>query len=184
MTKLGAGTAIDSQTLFKQQQQITTPAAPIIVAIDLQTPANIGSIYRIADAMAVKKIIFIQRDINHFENNKTIIRTSRNTSSKIQTEYWTHKQFHSEYQSLPELIALELTTKAENLFTSKLSKPCSFIIGSEHHGIPDSILKICNSAVKIPMFGNNGSMNVSHALAICLYEWHRQHTRIELSQEK
>jgi len=171
-----AGSTINSQELFEQQQQTVTPRAPIIIATDLQTPANIGSIYRIADAMAVKKIIFVQKELNDFSKNKTIIRTSRNTSSIIKTEYWTHEKFDTDYQSLPELIALELTTNATDLLKAKLPKPCSFIIGSERYGIPDNILQKCSSAVKIPMYGNNGSMNVSHALAICLYEWHGQHT--------
>lgn len=179
MTENTAGSAIDSQTLFKQQQQLSTTNAPIIVAIDLQTPANVGSVYRIADAMACKKIIFVQQSINDYKKNKTVKRTSRNTQSTVLSEYWTHEEFHSQYKNLSELIAIELTTTAENLFTSKLVKNCSFVIGSERYGIPDSILEKCHSAVKIPMFGHNGSMNVSHALAICLYEWHRQHTKVK-----
>lgn len=175
MTEHKAGSAIDSQTLYNQQQYKDTPCAPIIIAVDLQTPANVGSIYRLADATAVKKIIFIQDNHTLFKNNKVVKRTSRNTCLTIETEYWTHQQFHSLYQQLPPLIALELTTTAKDVFATALLNPCGIVIGSERHGVPDSILKKCHSAVKIPMYGDNGSMNVSHALAICLYEWHRQH---------
>lgn len=176
MTEKNAGSAIDSQTLYHQQKKVNKPTAPIVIAIDLQTPANIGAIYRLADATAIEKIIFVQDSDERFENNKIVKRTSRNTSTKINTEYWTHKKFHQDYSTLPELIALELTTTAVDVFSSSLASSCSFIIGSERHGVPDSVLDKCTAAVKIPMFGENGSMNISHALAICLYEWHRQHT--------
>lgn len=184
MTEYKAGLPVDSHTLYKQQQEKNKPNAPIIIAIDLQTPANIGAIYRLADATAVEKIIFIQYEDNSFQNNKIIKRISRNTCLTIATEYWSHEKFHSNYQQLPTLTALELTTTASNIFDTKLPVPCSFVIGSERHGISESILNKCHSAVKIPMYGKNGSMNVSHALAICLYEWHRQHTPIDFQQGK
>lgn len=183
MTKNNAGSPIDSQTLYNQQQEKNKPCAPVIIAIDLQTPANVGAIYRLADATAVDRIIFVQDDNTLFKNNKVVKRTSRNTCLKIATEYWTHEKFHSDYQQLPSLVALELTTTATNVFSTKLAKPSSFVIGSERHGIPSEILNKCHSAVKVPMYGENGSMNVSHALAICLYEWHRQHTPKEFEIE-
>ena len=178
MTERNAGIALDSETLYQQQQHIIKPSGCTIIAVDLQTPSNIGSIYRLADASAATKIIFIDKTGRSFSNNKTVARTSRNTCKNVVTEYWDHEKFHADYQSLPTLIALELTSQAESLFSATLPKACSLLVGSERYGISDAILNKCHSAVKIPMFGNNGSMNVSHALAICLYEWHRQHTAI------
>jgi len=176
MTTDNAGTRTDSQTLFDQQQKIKKTCAPFIVAIDPQTPANVGSIYRLADATASEKIIFVQKTINRFDNNKTVKRVSRDTQASIDTEYWSYEKFNIEYLSLPELIAIEITSQSKNIFDSSLPKSCSFVVGSERNGIPDNILQKCTAAVHIPMYGNNGSMNVSHALSICLYEWHRQHT--------
>jgi len=66
MTENKAGLPVDSHTLYKQQQEKNKPNAPIIIAIDLQTPANVGSIYRLADATVVDNIIFIQDVDNTF----------------------------------------------------------------------------------------------------------------------
>ena len=184
MSKNQAGSAISSQMLYNLQCNKDKPAGPVIVAIDLQTPANIGAVYRLADATAAKKIIFVTDNDSDFRNNKVVKSTSRNTSSTIDTELWSHHQFHNNHHRLPELIAIELTTKATNVFTTDLPSNCSFVIGSERHGIPDTVLNDCKSAVNIPMLGTNGSMNVSHALALCLYEWHRQHTFTDTQQEK
>ncbi|WP_373693577.1 hypothetical protein [Limnofasciculus baicalensis] len=38
------------------------------------------------------------------------------------------------------------------------------------------MLEHCQQAVQIPMYGVNGSMNVTHALAIVLFEWRIQHS--------
>ena len=171
-----AGTAISSQMLYDLQRNKDKLTGPVIVAIDLHTPANIGAVYRLADATAAKKVIFVTNDDTDFRSNKIVKATSRNTSLTINTEFWSYEEFHNNHQLLPELIAIELTTKATNVFTTELPFNCSFVIGSERHGVPDIILSHCQSAVNIPMFGTNGSMNVSHALALCLYEWHRQHT--------
>jgi len=176
MNKNQAGSAISSQALYDQQCSKDKPTGPFIIAINLQTPANIGAVYRLADATAAKKIIFVSDNDSDLRNNKVVKATSRNTSLIIDTEIWSHDEFHLNHQQLPDLIAIELTTKATNIFTTCLPFDCSFVIGSERHGIPDTILDNCKAAVKIPMFGINGSMNVSHALALCLYEWHRQHT--------
>ncbi|MDH5423417.1 MAG: TrmH family RNA methyltransferase [Gammaproteobacteria bacterium] len=171
-----AGSALHSPSLYQHQQSTSRPDAPLIIAVNLRTPANIGAIYRLADATAVTKIIFVQDNEADYKNHNIVKRTSRNTCFNIETEYWSHQQFQDGANKLPALIAIELTTNATNVFTTALKTSCSFVIGSERFGIPDSILNKCVSAVKIPMFGDNGSMNVSHALAICLYEWHRQHT--------
>lgn len=171
-----AGIRTDSQTLFDQQKQLKKIHAPFIIAIDPQTPANVGSVYRLADATASEKIIFVQKTINRFENNKTVKRVSRDTQVSIDTEYWSYEKFDTDYLTLPELIAIEITSLSKSIFDSSLPKNCSFVVGSERNGIPNNILQKCTAAVHIPMYGNNGSMNVSHALSICLYEWHRQHT--------
>lgn len=176
MTEKKAGTKIASQLLFEQQKHKITPTVPVIIADNPKTPANIGSIFRLADATGSERIIFLQDKINTFDQDKTIRRISRNTTNNIDTNYWTYEQYFEQYTSLPCLIAIELTTTASNVLTSKLPSDCSFVIGSERHGLSDTVLDTCDSAIKIPMFGQNGSMNVSHALAICLYEWHRQHS--------
>ena len=172
---LNAGNKIDSQTLFERQKNIQSVTAPCIIADNLRTPANIASIYRIADAMNVQQIIFLQPSFESFDDDKKIKRHSRCTTH-IQSTNWSYQQFLSEYQSLPPLLALELTDQANNLQTTSLPQDCCLVIGSERYGISNSILQCCESAVYIPMYGVNGSMNVGHALAICLYEWQRQHS--------
>ena len=64
------------------------------------------------------------------------------------------------------------TTKAHNVYTDVLYSPDDYIMfGKESAGIPEEILseneKKC---VRIPMWGNTRSLNLSNSVSIILYE--------------
>jgi 23S rRNA (guanosine2251-2'-O)-methyltransferase len=48
-------------------------------------------------------------------------------------------------------------------------------MGSEEDGISPEYLKRCDTVLKIPMMGSVGSLNVSVAAGMLLYEITRQH---------
>lgn len=52
--------------------------------------------------------------------------------------------------------------------------PTALIMGAEDKGISPHIFKACNTKVSIPMFGQIGSLNVSVAAGILMYEVVRQ----------
>ena len=58
----------------------------------------------------------------------------------------------------------------ENTFKDKVA----LIIGSEDKGISKSILKLCDYSLKIPMYGNLKSLNVSVSTGIFIYEFLRK----------
>jgi tRNA G18 (ribose-2'-O)-methylase SpoU len=175
--KLLVGQQLDGQILYARQKQIrasqTILPAPIIIAAGLQTPENIGSVLRLADAAGSPRVIFVNVDTPQHWNR--IQRTARNCAALVAWEFWTPAQFLEQRDTLPPLIALELTTDSTNIFETALPNSCALIVGSERHGIPAPLLAQCQRAIHIPMYGVNGSMNVTHALAIALFEWRRQH---------
>ena len=179
-TPLPVGEQLDSQTLYERQKKRrasqTYLPGPTIIAAGLQTPENIGSVLRLADAAGSQKVIFINDD-NASRHQKQIHRVARNCEALVEWELWTAEKFLEHQDSLQPLIALELTTSSTNIFENALPDKCTFMIGSERHGIPALLLSHCQQAVHIPMYGVNGSMNVTHALAIALFEWRRQHSQ-------
>ena len=48
------------------------------------------------------------------------------------------------------------------------------MMGNEEHGISDEVLRICDDLAAIPILGNIGSLNVSVAAGIMMYEAVRQ----------
>ena len=164
--------ALASQQLYERQKLIrkqSSLAAPNIVCCDIRTPENIGAILRVADAVASRKVILLSDQGDSLEHKK--IKKISRSSEHVLCESLSLKN----YQKNMPLVAIELTEQSTNVFETKLPKVCAFVVGNERHGVADSLLQECESAVHIPMHGVNGSMNVSHALAIVLYEWRRQH---------
>lgn len=59
--------------------------------------------------------------------------------------------------------------------------PTALIMGAEDVGIAPHIMKMCDTKVSIPMFGKIGSLNVSVAAGVMMYEVVRQ--RLEANME-
>lgn len=175
--KIPAGDQLNSKLLFERQKRFraerTYSPAPAIIAVGLQVPENIGSVLRLADAAGSDEVIFV-RDDDVTRSLKQIQRTARSADALAKWHVWTQGKFLECAGSLHPLIALELTTHSSSLFEIELPPDCALVIGSEQHGIPASVLSECDGAVHIPMYGVNSSMNVTHALAIALFEWRRQ----------
>lgn len=83
-------------------------------------------------------------------------------------------------QAIAELEALgvavvALTEKADTLLPSAdLTQPTCLLLGDESEGIQTSVLKLCSAQMAIPMGGQIGSLNVSVAAGVALYEAKRQ----------
>lgn len=58
----------------------------------------------------------------------------------------------------------------QNIFDVALSGPVALIMGSEEDGISDPLLREADELAKIPMQGKIGSLNVSVAAGIAVYE--------------
>ena len=60
------------------------------------------------------------------------------------------------------------------IYDINLKKPTAIVMGSEGKGISSSVLDLCDIQAKIPMAGAIGSLNVSVAAAVFMYEAVRQ----------
>ena len=56
----------------------------------------------------------------------------------------------------------------------KYEGPVAIVMGAEDTGVSQENLRICDHMVKIPQFGTIGSLNVSVATSILVYEVVRQ----------
>ena len=67
------------------------------------------------------------------------------------------------------------TEKADGLiYEVDMKKPTAFVMGSEGKGISSSVLALCDVQARIPMHGDIGSLNVSVAASLMLFEAVRQ----------
>ena len=73
-----------------------------------------------------------------------------------------------------QVVATALSDRSIPLFKADLSVPTAILMGSEEDGISDNLLEQADFATKIPMVGKIGSLNVSVATGVILYEAVRQ----------
>lgn len=146
---------------------------PIVLLLDNITgDANIGSIFRLADAFNIEKIIFTGAAPN-FKSHR-LKKTSRSTYLRVNYEIF--EDSHEIVQTLKAkdylLYALEITSGSIPLHRVQFEnhKPLCLVLGNEISGINEGLLAICHKSLHINMYGKNSSMNVAQAAGIALYE--------------
>lgn len=159
--------------LNHNETPITPRTFPIVVMCDgIVLPANIGAIFRLADAFGVEKVIFGGEDID--TSRRKVKQVSRSTHQWVK-----YKQTSDLPKAISELIAenyhiigLEITNQSKPIDELNFSadQKTGLIIGGESHGISQEVLNLCDQTIHIPIYGRNSSMNVVNALAIFLHE--------------
>lgn len=142
-----------------------------LLAHNMTVPMNVGSLFRISDALGVEKI-YVSGDTPTPPNNK-IRKTSRSTEKYM--PYETVENLVELINRLKEenhtIIALEITSDSiplQELQLEKTQKVC-LILGSENTGVSEDLLKLSDITTHIPMLGKNSSMNVATACGIAVY---------------
>lgn len=142
------------------------------MADNIMGDANLGSLFRLADAFNIEKLVFCGSPVN-LESNR-LKKTARATYKTVQHEH--HEDAEkalAHYNSLGyEPLALEITADSEPLGSREFSK-CEkilLVVGNESFGISGNLLEKIRHKVHITMFGHNSSMNVAQAAGIALYE--------------
>lgn len=149
---------------------------PITLICDNVTNApNIGSLFRIADAFGIEKLILCG---DHIQLGRKMSKTSRATEKIV--HYEIHESASEVVKNLIskdyQIISLEITNSSKPIHKIQFSneKPIVLVIGDENFGVSESILDTSNVVIHINMFGQNSSMNVVQATNIALYEITKQ----------
>ena len=67
------------------------------------------------------------------------------------------------------------TEKASSDYTDiDMTQPVTLILGSEESGISEELLKLADELIRIPIFGDIQSLNVSVSAGVIIYEILRQ----------
>lgn len=162
----------NSVVFFNAQSYQELPNKPIIAAWQIINPENIGNLIRLADNVGAEDVYILGEDF-HLRMS-SIRKTAGLSFNHVQLSFITPENFFSRLNPEYQLVAIETSNESTNIFTTDLPEKIVFLLGNERNGLPDDLLDKCNSQVHIPMTGKCKSMNVSHALAVALFEWQRQ----------
>jgi 23S rRNA (guanosine2251-2'-O)-methyltransferase len=147
---------------------------PLILILDRITDVrNFGAIARTAECSGVDAIIIPSRGAAQI--NADAIKTSTGALHKIPVCREENLKQTIEYLRESGLQVIACTEKAEeNYYQLDFDLPVAIIVGSEEDGISPEYLRMSDSLAKIPLLGKIGSLNVSVATGVLLYEVVRQ----------
>lgn len=133
---------------------------------------NIGSVFRLADAVGAKKIYLCKG--SETPPNTRIQKASIGTWQWVEWEYFEKtadaiKNLKLKIKNL-RVIGVELDERAVDYTKADYSLPVALVVGHESDGISKEVLSMCDEIVELPQLGINKSLNVMVSLGIVLYE--------------
>lgn len=144
-----------------------------IVLDGVEDPRNLGAIIRIADSTGVDAVIHqTHRSAGH---SGYLSKSSAGAIEHVNLiETPNIKNILDEMKDRGIVIYGADKTGSDTLWDVNFNYPLAIVIGSEGKGIRESVRKMCDCIVSIPMFGNINSLNVSVATGVLCYEVLRQ----------
>lgn len=146
----------------------------VLVADNVRSALNVGSLFRTSDAFALRELVLA--GITAIPPNRDIAKTALGADLTVP-----FRHFQSEEEAIKTLknegykvLGIEQTTGSVSLETVVWSgEPVALVLGNEAQGISETVLPHLDGTIEIPQFGTKHSLNVSVAAGIVL--WHFIH---------
>ncbi len=150
---------------------------PITIILDnVLDTYNIGSIFRLADAVAAQKVILCGETLT--PPNSRIKKASINTWQWVSWEYSlsASEAITRLKRQAPstKIIAVEQDARSKPFYQVHYEFPIAIVVGNETYGVSKEVLDRADTIVELPMWGINKSLNVMVSLGIVLYEVMKQ----------
>ena len=148
------------------------------IFIDITPPSIIQGTFHIGSSFAQNICVPLI-----YDNDKMLKRAGLDYWDKLDVRIY--DDFDDFLAKNPGAKIYMATTKAARSYTDvQYEDDCYIMFGKESAGIPESILqKYQDTAVRIPMWGDIRSLNLSNSVAIVLYEALRQNNFLGLKMK-
>lgn len=155
---------------------------PISIILDnVLDTYNVGSIFRLADAVAAEKVYLCGETLT--PPNSRIKKASINTWQWVE---WEYSPSASEAvmrlkRQAPStaIVAVEQDARSTPFYEVKYEFPLAIVVGNETYGVNKEVLDMANTIIELPMWGINKSLNVMVSLGIIVYEVMKQKKEYE-----
>lgn len=150
---------------------------PAFLALDGVTDVrNFGGLARTAECAGIDGIIIPHR--GGAPLNADAIKTSAGALLKIPVSKTNNMYDTLRFLQSSGVQIMACSEKGtDTIYDVDLSVPTVIVMGGEEVGISNSILKIADKIVQIPMYGSINSLNVSVAGAVIMFEATRQRNK-------
>lgn len=172
----GVVALVDDSTAQLTLGEVLDAAAepPLLVILDSVTdPHNLGACLRSADAFGAHAVV-VPKD-RAVGVNATVAKAASGAADTVPVVSVTN--LARAMRELKDRGVWLIGTDAgasESILGAELSGPLAWVFGAEGSGLRRLTRELCDRTVSIPLQGSVGSLNVSVAAGICLYETRRQ----------
>lgn len=150
------------------------PRHPLRLVLDqVRSAYNVGALFRTADGAAVERLYLV--GFTPHPPHPQLEKTALGATSYVP---WEHRD-----QAPPliaelerdgyQLVALETGPGVPSIWDFSWPEKTALVVGNEVEGVSPEVLRACRLKVQLPMFGYKGSLNVTTALGVALYEFLR-----------
>ncbi len=146
---------------------------PIYIVLDnVLDTYNVGSIFRLADAVAAEKVYLCGETLT--PPNTRIKKASINTWNWVQWSYAPTAvealQELKSQNSKVKIIVVEQHERSTPYTQIEPNFPLAVVVGNETYGVSKEVLDMADQIVEIPMWGVNKSLNVMVSCGIILFK--------------
>lgn len=157
----------DDEGTLDASRRVT--ADHVLVLDRIRSPFNVGSIFRSADSFGIKQILLVRGSAD--PRHPRALRTSRGTVDTVPYRVVEEAEAAA-FLGGTACFALELGGTDIRSFPFPQQGAC--VIGSEEMGVSPALLACCEHSLgraSIALKGTKGSLNVSVATGILLFNW-------------
>lgn len=171
MLKLNAQ---ELRTIEPTDEQIKSiKKRPIYIVLDnVLDTYNVGSIFRLADAVAAEKVFLCGETLT--PPNARIKKASISTWKWVEWQYVpTASEAIAKVKSQNakvKIVAVEQDVRSQRFDQVKYELPLALVVGNETYGVSKEVLDMADMIVELPMLGINKSLNVIVSLGIVLFK--------------
>jgi tRNA G18 (ribose-2'-O)-methylase SpoU len=155
-----------------------------VIAVDIRSTHNIGSIIRTADGFGAEVVLCgispRVKNLQHEDRlphviektHSEIAKTALGAENNINISYFKNINDALEYYKSNKfkIYALEQNTVSRPITSMITRDKVAILLGPEVTGLNNEILNKCDDIFEIPMTGSKESFNVSVACGIALYQ--------------
>lgn len=153
------------------QSARSNPRHSICVVLEnIRSLHNVGAVFRTADAASIEKLFLC--GITGSPPAPDIAKTALGAQMSVPWEY--HKSSIEVVSMLREegfqIFAVEQTDESVWFWNMSYPEKVALVFGYEIEGISNEVLQLCDGSIEIPMLGYKGSLNISVACGIVLFD--------------
>src|SRR5262245_47448740 len=168
--------AISAALSYADFDVLFLPEKPLVVVLDsVEDPHNLGAVVRTAEACGASGIVVPER--HSAALTATVIKASAGASAYMPIVRVKNLVSAVDEMKKRGLWVVGVDPSGTQVWTAFDYKgPLALVLGGEHRGLRRLVREHCDVLVRLPMLGKIGSLNISVAAGVVLYEVVRQRT--------